>query len=257
MSAALHLVRIVLDRRELARLAVRHRLPQGVDAGYLIHAGLSQLFATSEDPAEVPLATFAEDDTYAATQERPEQVFLLAYSEEDATALEARMGPSRRSLLLRCASKPMPTLRPGQTVGFRVRACPVVRTRTPGDRPLGTDARGKTRHRELDAFVHATLGVPRDVPVSREAVYAAWFRQQTEGFRACDVHGVELRAFRREVLRRRGSPRLERPDALLEGELTVTDPAAFQALLARGVGRHRAFGYGMLLLRPPSSRAVE
>jgi CRISPR system Cascade subunit CasE len=26
---------------------------------------------------------------------------------------------------------------------------------------------------------------------------------------------------------------------------------AFRALLARGVGRHRAFGFGMLLLRPP------
>jgi CRISPR system Cascade subunit CasE len=39
---------------------------------------------------------------------------------------------------------------------------------------------------------------------------------------------------------------------LLRGELTVADPDAFSALLARGVGRHRAFGYGMLLLRPPS-----
>jgi CRISPR system Cascade subunit CasE len=30
----------------------------------------------------------------------------------------------------------------------------------------------------------------------------------------------------------------------------VADPAAFAQLLARGVGRHRAFGLGMLLLRP-------
>ena len=36
----------------------------------------------------------------------------------------------------------------------------------------------------------------------------------------------------------------------MQGILTVTDSAAFAALLARGVGRHRAYGYGMLLLRP-------
>ena len=32
---------------------------------------------------------------------------------------------------------------------------------------------------------------------------------------------------------------------------TVTDPVAFVGLLARGMGRHRSYGYGMLLLRPP------
>jgi CRISPR system Cascade subunit CasE len=43
-----------------------------------------------------------------------------------------------------------------------------------------------------------------------------------------------------------------RPDVTFTGTLTVTDPTAFSALLARGVGRHRAFGFGMLLLRPPT-----
>ena len=36
----------------------------------------------------------------------------------------------------------------------------------------------------------------------------------------------------------------------VEGTLTVGDPDAFSRLLARGIGRHRAFGFGMLLLRP-------
>ncbi|MEE8524028.1 MAG: type I-E CRISPR-associated protein Cas6/Cse3/CasE [Thermoanaerobaculia bacterium] len=57
--------------------------------------------------------------------------------------------------------------------------------------------------------------------------------------------------------RRRQTPGAvpERPDALLTGTLEVTDPDAFATLLARGVGRHRAFGFGMLLLRPPGSGA--
>ena len=42
----------------------------------------------------------------------------------------------------------------------------------------------------------------------------------------------------------------QRPQALLGGILQVQDGDAFHTLLARGIGRHRAFGYGMLLLRP-------
>ena len=41
-----------------------------------------------------------------------------------------------------------------------------------------------------------------------------------------------------------------RREAVFEGTLEVRDAALFQGLLARGVGRHRAFGFGMLLLRP-------
>jgi CRISPR system Cascade subunit CasE len=42
----------------------------------------------------------------------------------------------------------------------------------------------------------------------------------------------------------------EGPDATIHGELTVTNSEAFGRLLATGVGRHSAYGYGMLLLRP-------
>jgi CRISPR system Cascade subunit CasE len=45
------------------------------------------------------------------------------------------------------------------------------------------------------------------------------------------------------------------PDVILAGELTVADAEGFLALLARGVGRHRAFGFGMLLLSPPGREA--
>jgi CRISPR system Cascade subunit CasE len=39
------------------------------------------------------------------------------------------------------------------------------------------------------------------------------------------------------------------PDATFTGLLAVGNPEAFAGLLARGIGRHRAFGFGMLLLR--------
>jgi len=47
-----------------------------------------------------------------------------------------------------------------------------------------------------------------------------------------------------------GRKKLERPQALLKGVLTVKESNTFNRLLARGIGRHRAFGYGMLLLKP-------
>ncbi len=40
------------------------------------------------------------------------------------------------------------------------------------------------------------------------------------------------------------------PDVIFTGQLQVEHSEAFARLLARGIGRHRAFGFGMLLLKP-------
>lgn len=247
----LYIVRLVLDRREVARVAARHRIPQEVDEGYLLHAGLSQLFATSSERAEVPLHNFAIDDTRAATAQQPDALFLLAYAGVDHTALTAAMGASREQILRHCETRRLPEFEPGQRLGFRTRVCPITRTRIPGERALGTDRRGKVKCREMDAFIHATLTHPGE-KVDREKVYADWLGEQLRRDGAGELGDVRLASFVRETVRRRGSPRMERPNAVMEGTLTVTDPLAFRALLTRGIGRHRAFGFGMLLLRPPA-----
>jgi len=43
------------------------------------------------------------------------------------------------------------------------------------------------------------------------------------------------------------------PDAVFKGVLQIHDADAFNRLLRRGIGRHRAFGFGMLLLKPAGS----
>ena len=43
---------------------------------------------------------------------------------------------------------------------------------------------------------------------------------------------------------------MEGPDVGFSGVLVVHDGEKFARLLSHGVGRHTAFGYGMLLLRP-------
>jgi CRISPR system Cascade subunit CasE len=92
-------------------------------------------------------------------------------------------------------------------------------------------------------------------------VYAEWLARELARGEAASVERLQLDGFRLAASVRKGSAaegrrparRVAGPDALFSGELTVRDPAGFAALLARGVGRHRAFGFGMLLLRPPAS----
>jgi CRISPR system Cascade subunit CasE len=161
------------------------------------------------------------------------------------------MGPKRREIIRRCETREMPAFAFGQRLGFRTRVCPIARTRRPGERPLGVDRHGKVKHREIDAFIHATLTAPNNVRVDREDVYTQWLTRELDRDGASTLNVARLAEFKRELMRRHGSARVERPNAVLEGDLTVRDPATFCALLARGIGRHRAFGFGMLLLRPP------
>ena len=44
---------------------------------------------------------------------------------------------------------------------------------------------------------------------------------------------------------------VQRPQALFAAEAIVQDSQRFATLLARGIGRHRAFGFGMVLISPP------
>jgi CRISPR system Cascade subunit CasE len=193
---------------------------------------------------------FTVDDVRSAATREPDALFVLAYAEADDAALESEMGQMRPEILRRCESRPMPEFTVGQALGFRTRVCPIVRTRKPGTRPLGVNRHGRVKHREIDAFIHATLIAPEGARVDREAVYVGWLGRELQRHGACSLTAAEVVEFRRERMRR-GRASLERPNVVLEGSLSVMDPAAFRALLIRGVGRHRAFGFGMILLRPP------
>jgi CRISPR system Cascade subunit CasE len=209
------------------------------------------LFATSSQRAEIPLLAFAMDDLSAAATRQVDALFLLAYSEIDASALVRSMGERRQQIVALCEAREMPAFAPNQQLGFRTRVCPVVRTRRPGQRSLETTRGGRTRHREMDAFVHATLAAEAQVPIDREDVYVRWLSRELQRGGASRLESARLTEFCRQRMRRGDGEPIERPNAVLEGRLTVLDPEAFRALLMRGLGRHRAFGFGMLLVRPP------
>jgi CRISPR system Cascade subunit CasE len=151
------------------------------------------------------------------------------------------------------ASKPMPLFRVGQGLGFLLRACPVVR--------LARPASGHQVGAEVDAFLAKCFSAGPSVGVSREEVYREWLasrinRTATTGavLREIRVAAVAReRLLRRTHGRERSARQIERPDVRFEGTLEVTDSIRFHEWLARGVGRHRAFGFGALILVPPGT----
>lgn len=247
------MVRLLLAAPRLAALAQERGLPlDQEDSGYLVHDELAALF---QEGAVQP---------FRVMQERARAVEVLGYSTlEDEELRERATSFARPEAHAACdwqrfAVKPMPaTLEAGRRLGFEVRACPVVRLSS--ERKVTAKGGNETvypRGREVDAWQHRRFLAERpEAGVSREDAYRGWLNDRLHP--AAAVDHVRLTAFRRTRLVRKTHeakrrPRvLERPDAVLQGQLTVTDGTRFLDLLARGVGRHRAFGFGMLLLRPP------
>lgn len=211
------------------------------DLGYGIHAWLAAAFG---ELAPKPWRLLFD-------RRRPARV--LGYASCDAEQLRQRIRDfSEPSVYSVCpdpetmiASRAMPTWRSGRRLAFEVQCCPVARKASSGE--------------EKDLFlIHADTA--EQGSLKRDTVYCEWVQERLERDNAANVRSINLVGFRlvgqtrqgRGDAGRRSRSRLVRPLAILQGELEVGDPAAFSTLLARGVGRHRSFGYGMLLLRPPS-----
>ncbi len=142
------------------------------------------------------------------------------------------------------ASKPMPTQwEPGMRLGFEARVRPIVRSRR------FTENRSV---QELDAYQHACMTwVSEDDVPSRETVYQDWLTQQFERHGGATLEAMQMVSFRvRPSVRKRSGAHSKGPDALIRGILKVVDGPNFAKFLTRGIGRHRAYGYGMMLLKP-------
>lgn len=252
--ADLHLVRLRLDAKKLYAFARSVRASAyHPDEGYAVHALLAALF---DNGAEPPDRVAPKPFHIAASKER--SIDVLGYASLDHVALTERARAfAEPAAWSACdidtfASKPMPSrFAPGTRLGFAVRVCPVRRVARRG--PM-------TKERaEVDAFVARAWEVKRDVVLDREEIYRDWLSAELTKEGAARLVRASMESFQiPKLLRRthgetRKSHPTTRPDARFEGELEVTDPEAFATLLARGVGRHRAFGFGMLLLRPPKA----
>ncbi|GEQ98235.1 CRISPR-associated protein Cse3 [Iodidimonas gelatinilytica] len=105
---------------------------------------------------------------------------------------------------------------------------------------------------EMDAFQHemeTRFPDPHSTEPkpSRETVYGAWLAERLGN--AATLVKARLVHFKRHHAVRNGKAS-EGPDIVLQGDLTVGDPDLFAQCLINGIGRHKAYGYGMILLRP-------
>jgi CRISPR system Cascade subunit CasE len=252
---SLHLVQILPDPAKLALFAYRARLPEQ-DPGYILHRALRDAFG---EKAPQPFRLFDAPG---------KPLRLLGYADcgkEELDAAKALVEPDLDaafpSTTIDAKAMP-PQFAAGTALGFEVRICPIVRTWH----------EERQRPREVDAFLHRVLALPPEERIERETVYREWLKAQLSKGGA-DLVEASMTSFKLDELARRthASPtgRTEtkegsaqrllsrekarsaarRPDAVFMGRLAVRDAGAFQTMLGKGVGRHRAFGYGMLLLR--------
>jgi CRISPR system Cascade subunit CasE len=239
MSLAINMLRLGIDPEALVRFVQPYGLNHAndEDLGYAVHAWLSACFGES---APKPFRVLHRQGAHME---------LLAYSPHDTAALiqlADQAPPAARAALCpgTLAHATMPQQwQAGARFSFELLACPVTRQ----------------RQAEKDVFLRRLEALPEgEAAPERGTVYREWLAVQFEGAAALesfDLEGFHLvRMLRRTQptarARTRAIPAITRPRALCRGTLRVADPERFGALLGRGVGRHRAFGYGMLLLRP-------
>lgn len=250
MSDSLFMVRVPFRGQRLFELAKRRGLKTyELDLGYASHCALRELFGVH---APQPFALQA-----ATGGIQP----VLGYSHADTSMLRESARLSADPWLWEhlvdwenLATKPLPTTwREGQVLDFSVRTTPIARA-----------AKDHPHHRagsEVDVFLLACrqhpVGPDREfVAVDREAVYRDWVQTQLERHGSVSLDRVKVESYQLERLSRRHHAEnvrktlQGRPEVTFSGTLTIRDPQAFPSLLARGIGRHRAFGFGMILLRP-------
>ena len=258
----LHLIQAPLDMRKFSRWAGNRGLMRrgAFDAGYAFHILLSAMFGKG---VLQPFRLFAS--------ERRASAALYGYADVDVTELrhtaDAVTPPDCLDVLdpERMRSKRMPShFERARRLGFDLRLRPVRRLRRDlADAQLGHSL---SKGAEVDAF---RVEVIRRFPsgwadsdeaaakagITRQSVYAEWLAERFGD--AVAVEQCRLVAVNRTRAVRGSSGAPEGPDAILQGTLAVSNEETFAGILRNGVGRHRAYGYGMLLLRPPNRPAPE
>jgi CRISPR system Cascade subunit CasE len=251
MPEPIQLVKVPLRADRLVAVARSRGLPvREIDEGYLAHVVMRELW---QEKAPAPFVLRGRGRVLEA----------WGYSRLDAATLVDHVtafgDPSLVGVLGdldAIASKPIPSFERGKHVGFVVRACPVVRLAGPRN--------GHRAGAEVDAFLARCFAAGQRKPVSREDVYREWLERTMSppAVTGVSVLRVGVAAISRERLVRRTheqpreTRRLERPDVRFEGEMVVEDGERLLGYLGHGVGRHRAFGFGALMLTPPGTGAA-
>ena len=245
MTNQLTFIHLPVDLRALYRLAARRGWSGAhhFDEGRALHHALGEVFGPG---ALQPFRLMVPP--------RQREAGIYAYSSHSFAELEQQMqiAPPESGEVFHYPALRHKSLaiqfKPGHRLGFDIRARPICRIKSPD----------KKRGREMDIY-QRKAELHGDEPGwhekhNRETVYLQWLSERFRGGAQIEP-GACLKRFRR-IKTGRGKHVSEGPDAIMQGTLEVTDAARFADLLVRGAGRHKSYGYGMILLRPAGRPAL-
>lgn len=248
MDADLNLIRLEPNPRRLAVWAARHRLlDRSGDLGYAFHDLLQAAFGAGA----LRVYRYIDTDQSLVGYTEVSREQLMQAAAQAPPDVAAALGLGTTELYGGLSVRPFPVTWPaGQVLGFECRVRPVIREVETG--------------RERDVFLAAVEKYDQ-VELDRGETYASWLATYFDRQGGAEVMNVQMTAFRLLGMMRRMQKALDTngrhrarsvggPDAVLTGYLRVTNPVGFAAMIRRGIGRHRAFGFGMLLLKPTGAR---
>lgn len=235
----IHMIRAHVD---IARLdhwidgrQIFQRKPR--DLGFAMHMLLTEMFG--ESAPRPYLIKNRRGATYLA---------LYGYSPSTAEQLTRNIdefaAPNQIGVIRAIESKPMPAMfERGRTLGYEIRARP-------------TERRNLV---EIDTVILQTeRALERgETPPTQQQAYASWLALRLKDNGAKMLDAKILRANLTWAVRNAHSKAKLGPSAVMSGHLKIADPDKFAQALAHGIGRHKAYGYGMLMIHPPQRRPAD
>ena len=204
-------------------------LPSGpypkVDYGYLAHVHLKRAFGDALGAFSIERADLGA-------------LVCLAYLKGDELALKSK-GSEAATLELRRLRR-FPLLPVGKAIALRCKTVAIKRK----DK-VEKDAYLAHLERQPEPYEQSEFG-------NRIEVYTNWATQLLGRQEGLDVQQVSIGGFKLEEFSRwnhedkRQRRVMTRPVVELESRCLIRDSVEFSELLFRGLGRHRAFGLGML-----------
>lgn len=241
---ALHLIESDVDVDALIRWASRnHGNKRQLDIGYSLHCLITSMYGSA---ALQPFRYLRKREAPTAT--------LMGYSALDASSLDElsqlAAAPSALNVIQNLRSKAMPEkISLGKRIGFDLRVRPTRRRTVEG-----------IRH-ERDAFTSLHDDPHKPEIVDRTQCYLDWVEEHLKKNGAAlerdatSIRSVLLSTVVRDQKQQRSNNKHKLPDVIVQGNLEVADELKFNEAVMTGIGRHKAYGYGMLLFRPVNGKA--
>lgn len=220
---------------------------------------LSKVTLQSSAQASLELAKLASNGVYSSHQLlwtlfKEAQVREFLYREEMGPAgkpeffvLSSTMPVADKTVLSVQSKAFQPQLSSGQRLGFKLRVNPTV---------CITDSQGKSKRH--DVLMHAKKQpeaksmTAADLTIVMQHAAHSWIADE----RRLQSWGVELEAlpdmisYEQHKSKKRGGHNVQFSSVDFQGVLTVKEPELFLAQYAKGFGRAKALGCGLMLIRP-------